>query len=511
MSANVEGFLKTENQATKTINQRDHIIEPLYLDMEAKVNSSEENNPLTPVGRMFNGKSIFITGASGFIGRVLLAKLLSSYPGIKQIYILMRPKKGVSPDERLQKQVLQVPIFDSIRAKPNGAQLLAKIRVVCGDLAEPWLGLSSLDLDMLISDKSLSIVFHSAATIKFDEPLKVSVKLNLIATRTIIELCRQLPNLISICHVSTAYVNSDIRDDSWIEERLYPMREKPDSLIEMANIMDERLMQNLKPFLVDKRPNTYTYTKALAEHMIAKEASDLPVAIVRPSIVVASWREPLPGWIDNLNGPTGLILAIGKGLLRTLHVHTHCKADIVPVDITVNTMIASSYFAAKQYNKLADWREANTTCEKTMQRPYIIHCNSGDLNPIKWGRIEKEAFPIIRDNPSCQVFRYPFGTFKRNRYQDLALRPIVHLLPALILDMILWLSGRKRFLFNIYGKLHAAVGALSHFTINNYNFRTRNIAIIRDELDPKDREILTMDIENMDWNHFWKNYVLGAR
>jgi hypothetical protein len=42
------------------------------------------------------------------------------------------------------------------------------------------------------------------------------------------------------------------------------------------------------------------------------QAADLPLAIVRPSIVVAAWKEPVPGWIDNLNGPTGK-LAQGQG------------------------------------------------------------------------------------------------------------------------------------------------------------------------------------------------------
>ena len=52
-------------------------------------------------------------------------------------------------------------------------------------------------------------------------------------------------------------------------------------------------------------PNTYTYTKALAERMLLKECGDLPLAIVRPSIVTAAKQEPIPGWVDNLNGPTG--------------------------------------------------------------------------------------------------------------------------------------------------------------------------------------------------------------
>lgn len=58
--------------------------------------------------------------------------------------------------------------------------------------------------------------------------------------------------------------------------------------------MDDDLVSVMTPKLIGERPNTYTYTKALAEYMVQQEAGDLNVAIVRPSIVGASWKEPFP-------------------------------------------------------------------------------------------------------------------------------------------------------------------------------------------------------------------------
>lgn len=58
--------------------------------------------------------------------------------------------------------------------------------------------------------------------------------------------------------------------------------------------MSDGLIQAVAPELLKGRPNTYTYTKALAENVLNDECGDLPVAIVRPSIVVASWKEPYP-------------------------------------------------------------------------------------------------------------------------------------------------------------------------------------------------------------------------
>lgn len=521
----------------------------------------------SPVKQMFTGRSVFITGASGFIGRVLLEKLLRCYPGIKSVYILMRQKKNQNPHDRLHKQLLNVPLFDKIRAQKDGPELLDKIVVIPGDIADSWLGISDSDLERLFSDPSLSIVFHSAATIKFDEPLRVSVKLNLIATRTVIEFCRRLPNLISFCHVSTCYTNSDILDgQSIIEEKVYPMSDDPKTLMQLADILEDDLMQNLKHTVIKRRPNTYTYTKALAEKYISAEATDLPVAIVRPSIVVAAWKDPMPGWVDNINGPTGLLLAIGKGLLRSVYCIKDSKADMIPVDIVVNAMIASAYYSARVYNKFqpisSDSNEepptltngnhqpsnisvnnnnnnhTNDSCRHqtqqviqestkigqlannestteaalaTIPKPPIFQVNSGDLNPLTWRDMESFCMPILRKYPSCQVLRYPNGTFKSSPWFDLFMRIFVHYLPALFLDTICLLTGKKRQLLSIYQKLDSAIAALTHFLTHNYNFRTANLPKLREFLDGKDRDELFLDIENLDWHDFWDTYVLGCR
>ena len=54
-------------------------------------------------------------------------------------------------------------------------------------------------------------------------------------------------------------------------------------------------------------PNTYVYTKGLAEQLLETQRGSVPLAIVRPSIVTAAESEPFPGWVDNINGATGEI------------------------------------------------------------------------------------------------------------------------------------------------------------------------------------------------------------
>lgn len=63
----------------------------------------------TSVKDFYRDRSIFITGGTGFMGKVLVEKLLRSCPGIKNIYLLMRPKNGQDVQQRLQ-ELLDVPV-----------------------------------------------------------------------------------------------------------------------------------------------------------------------------------------------------------------------------------------------------------------------------------------------------------------------------------------------------------------------------------------------------------------
>lgn len=61
------------------------------------------------------------------------------------------------------------------------------------------------------------------------------------------------------------------------------------------------------------------------------------------SLVTAAWKEPIPGWIENLNGPTGLIVGAGKGVIRTMHCNENYVADIMPVDLAINAVVVAAW------------------------------------------------------------------------------------------------------------------------------------------------------------------------
>ncbi|KAH7954279.1 hypothetical protein HPB49_017132 [Dermacentor silvarum] len=97
-----------------------------------------------------------------------------------------------------------------------------------------------------------------------------------------------------------------------------------------------------KKFLIGQL-NNCTLTNAVTESLLLDERGLLPVAIVRTSIVTASWKDPFPGWIDNCNSGTDLIVSLGLGLLPSVVLRNNCVADLIPVDVAADTLICVAW------------------------------------------------------------------------------------------------------------------------------------------------------------------------
>lgn len=70
--------------------------------------------------------------------------------------------------------------------------------------------------------------------------------------------------------------------------------------------------------------------------------------------VTPGLKEPLPGWVDNLNGPTGILAAGGKGVLRSVLCNAEFNAEAVPVDYAINAVIMIAWKTAtttQKYNR----------------------------------------------------------------------------------------------------------------------------------------------------------------
>ena len=76
----------------------------------------------------------------------------------------------------------------------------------------------------------------------------------------------------------------------------------------MCDKFDKTSINEIEEKILKTYPNTYTFSKNLAEQIVASKCKDLPVAIVRPSVVGVSLKEPCPGWIQGTSAFTGTFI-----------------------------------------------------------------------------------------------------------------------------------------------------------------------------------------------------------
>lgn len=239
------------------------------------------------VREFYKGKSIFITGASGFMGKVLVEKLLYSCSDIKQIFVLVREKKGKKGSDRVA-EFTNLPLFQRIVSEKP--EVLEKLVHVYGDIRSVNLGLSKDDMERVISETS--IVFHLAATVNFEAPLKSAVEMNVRGVQYVINLAKEMKNLQVVLHLSTTFCCCD---QEVLREEVYDWDVDPKDLIKCTEWMSEELMNSMRNTLVPPHPNSYVYTKRLAELLVRDEYPNLPICIARPSIVLPTYKEPIPG------------------------------------------------------------------------------------------------------------------------------------------------------------------------------------------------------------------------
>ena len=302
-------------------------------------NEEEWSKDVPTIPEFYANQEIFVTGGTGFMGKVLIEKLLRSCPDLKKIYVLIRPKKGKLIDERLR-DVIDLPLFGPLR-KFNPS-IIDKLVPLAGDVTEIRLGLSDEDYARMCN---VSIIFHSAASVRFDDDLKYAVMMNTRGTREIMEFGKTLQNIKVLMHVSTTYSHPELKV---VGEKVHTPYADWRKTIEICEKIDEDFLNLSTPKYTRFMPNTYTFTKALAEQIVDDHKDELPLVMFRPSIVISSMKEPFPGWIDNFNGPVGLLIGSGLGITRTMYCNPDNIADFTPVDICIKAMIIAAWKRAHQ-------------------------------------------------------------------------------------------------------------------------------------------------------------------
>ncbi|XP_014651349.1 PREDICTED: fatty acyl-CoA reductase 2-like [Ceratotherium simum simum] len=422
---------------------------------------------MSTIAAFYGGKSILITGATGFMGKVLMEKLFRTSPNLKVIYILVRPKADQTPQQRVF-QILNSKLFEKV--KEVCPDVHEKIRAISADLNQSDFAISKEDTQELLS--CTNIVFHCAATVRFDDHLRHAVQLNVAATQQLLLMASQMPKLEAFIHISTAYSNCNLKH---IDEVIYPCPVEPKKIIDSMEWLDDAVIDEIAPKLIGDWPNAYTFTKALGEMVVQQESRNLNIAIIRPSIVGATWQEPFPGWVDNLNGPNGIIIATGKGLLRALRATPKDVLDVVPVDIVVNLTLAVGWYMA-------------------VRRPtsmLIYHCTSGNLNPCNWGKMGPQVLATVKKFPFEKAFRRPNADFTTNTITTLYWNTVSHRAPAIIYDFCLWLTGRKPRMTKLMNRLIRSLSLVEYFIKQTWEWSTYNTEMLMSELSPEDRRVRT--------------------
>ncbi|CAG9861092.1 unnamed protein product [Phyllotreta striolata] len=422
------------------------------------------NRENVSIPKFFEKKNVLLTGATGFIGRVLVEKLLRSCPDVNTIYVLLRPKKGKCVQERI-KDIVDIPIFDRLRKENPKA--LEKIVALSGNVEAEGLGLSEEDRKTII--ENVNIIFHNAASVRFDDHLKKAVFANTRSAREMVMLARRVKKIEVLTYTSTAYANCN---KLTIDEKLYPPQIQWEDLIRIAEEGDELLLEKLTQKFIGDMPNTYTFTKGVAEHAVADLCKGkFPSVIVRPTIVQPSFSDPIPGWADNLNGPVGIMYGVGRGVTRAIYGDINVVYDYAFVDSVVKALIISSWKAALArdvenisiYNIAAD-------LNYPLRDLVRIGLYYKDVNPLK-----QCLWPA---NP--QIYS--------NYHLFFLMTLIKHFLPAILIDTTLKILQRKPLLYTIQRKALISNTCLIYFMRNSWTFLHTNYHVLIKCILPEDAE-----------------------
>nr|AGD98718.1 fatty-acyl-CoA reductase [Bicyclus anynana] len=433
------------------------------------------------IAECYEGQSVFMTGGTGFLGKVLLEKLLYSCPGIEKVYLLVREKQGATAQQRVQK-LLEQPLFS--RIKEEKPQAFEKIIPIVGDISEPQLGIKAEDEELLA--EKVSIVYHVAATIKFNEPFEQAMNVNVAGTGRVLNLSKRMKNVKAFVYVSTAFSNTDRKV---IEEIIYPA---PASLNEVKKLLEIGITDAQVKELIRGRPNTYTFTKALAENLVADNHGNVPAVIIRPSIVSSSKREPMVGWIDNWFGASALITTIMKGLNRVLLSSRDNSLDLIPVDYVSNLIIVAA---------------AKCKCSKNVG---VYNSSTSGENPLRIGRL---AELIIADSNKHKFYDVPMPMvyFTRFKWVVLLITLFFQTLPAYIADIFLLIRGKKTRYVKIQSKVSFVRDTLEYFTSNTWSISSRQTTALSQSLSPSDRYLFPCDPTDIDWKDYIPTYCQGIR
>jgi HAD superfamily hydrolase (TIGR01490 family) len=497
------------------------------------------------IAEAFKGKTILVTGSTGFLGKSIVEKCLRSIPSIGRINLAIRPSARRPAAERLEREVLSSPAFKRLKEELGEEAfsnlVKAKLAVLELDLGRDGLGLTDASREQL---RSCDIVIHSAAAVEFDNPADLSAQTNLLGAARMVEALTSAGSRPHLVHVSTAYVGGMLRglvreapphdpglnwrneaavlstlrgpveEESRRPEVLNRLRREAVSKMGPAGTpavarATERLRDRwVKDKLIERGrahanamgfADIYSFTKAMAEHAVVELHGDIPLSIVRPSIIESALAEPFPGWLEGFRMAEPLILAFGRGVLRDFSGLPDALLDIIPADFVVNTVLAVAANPPPDAN------------------PRVYHAASGTRNPLRFRQVEDAARLYFGKHPLRDRYGQAIGTptWTYPTRGELATQAKTALR---VVEASQWLVERLPLgagIAQVSDDLHAERERLERavnliqlygvYTEVDCIFDTRNLQAIWDKVPAGERKQFPFDPALYEWEHYFQD------
>ncbi|XP_047983493.1 fatty acyl-CoA reductase 3-like [Salvia hispanica] len=358
----------------------------------------------------FEGKTILITGSTGFLAKIFLEKILRLQPNVKKLYLLMRASPKISVQQRLEEEVVGTELFRVLRKERGGdfeSMISSKVVAISGDVGYENLGIVDVQLREQMW-REIDVIVNSAATTKFDERYDIAYGINSLGAMHVQDFGTKCSKLEMLLHVSTAYVHGtkvglmpekpfrmgetlpgakipylDIEaEKSVIQERL--------RFLQTQKLSEKEITRAMKDFGIERAmlhgwPNTYVFTKAMGEMLLERSNQNCNVVIIRPTIITSTFKDPFHGWIEGLRTLDSIFVAYGKGKIKFFVGDPESVIDLVPGDMVVNCMIA------------AIASHSNPIGEKEGIRVYQI--GSSRRNPVKYDELKWLMHRYLVNNP----------------------------------------------------------------------------------------------------------------
>jgi long-chain acyl-CoA synthetase len=519
------------------------------------VHFDEPKNPKPlSVRQALRGKRVMLIGVTGFIGKVWLANTLMDLPEIGKLFLLIRSQKTDPAEKRFQKMLEDSPVFDPLFEKYGdgfGAMLAEKIEVVEGDVSQPGLGMDAETAAR--QQKELDLIVNSSGLTDFNPDLRDALAVNVDSAYHLTEFIRGSDHA-ALLHLSTCYVAGQ-RDGrvseklrlnysparvadfdaerewhtlhEWVEEA-EALADGPEVTAELTEealgkehaakdlhgpALENQIRKNrirwLKNHLTEKGikrakelgwPNTYTYTKSLAESLIAKHGNGLPIAVVRPAIVETSVEKPFRGWNEGINTSAALSYLLGTAF-RQLPSNERKRLDMIPVDAVCAgmTLIAAALVERRHDPMYQLATSVTNPCDmgRSIELTSLAHRKHyrAQEGLEYWLRLRMDAIPVSKT-------RY-------NRMSAPAQKMIVKSIQAIMspLPVKKPLAKAERML----ERVEKLITLFEPFILlNEHDFIADNVEKLSQALVPEERETFGYDTAGLDWWEYWINVHIPA-